>query len=59
MTTSATRREELGSELTSLLEQMRTHPSRDWSGTKERAFILGRMLARQPAAPQAGGRPRG
>ena len=35
------------SELRLLLDQMRQHPSRDWSGSRERAFILARMLARE------------
>jgi len=43
MTTPAHRR----SELATLLEQMRAQPSRDWTGTKERAFILARMLVRE------------
>jgi len=43
MTTPVHRR----SELNLLLEQMRRHPSRDWGGLKQRAFILGRMLARE------------
>lgn len=38
------------SELQLLLDQMRRHPSRDWSGIRERAFILGRMLAREQSA---------
>ena len=42
MTTPAHRR----SELAVLLEQMRRNPSRDWTGVKDRAFILGRLLAR-------------
>lgn len=35
------------SELSLLLDQMRHHPSRDWSATRERAFILARLLARE------------
>ncbi|HXD04029.1 MAG TPA: hypothetical protein VN627_12055 [Novosphingobium sp.] len=35
------------SELRLLLDQMRLHPSRDWSDTPQRAFILNRMLARE------------
>lgn len=52
MTTAMNRQ----SELRLLLDQMRRHPSRDWTGLTQRAFILGRMLAREPAgktsAPQ-------
>lgn len=41
------------SELRLLLDQMRRHPSRDWSGSRDRAFILGRMLAREEAEGNA------
>lgn len=32
-------------ELHVLLEQMRTHPSRDWSAARARAALLTRMIA--------------
>lgn len=36
------------SELKVLLEQMREHPSQERSELRERAYILARMLAREP-----------
>lgn len=44
------------SELKLLLAQMRQHPSRDWSGQKQRAFILGRLLARDQGSASPGKR---
>jgi hypothetical protein len=44
MTTPAHRRNELAV----LLGQMRAQPSRDWTTAKGRAFILARLLARDP-----------